>query len=175
MPVPFHTVHVEETQSHLRSVRVLVALYLRPRYPKNCCSGAISQMFPHWSLWFFLTVPVPWGFQQDIPCSSGHPIPLLTHKRTAAGNLPYGYPQRGSFYSCLCTPTAPLEGNHTLGSCCTFGLLLQGWPQPVSWQGLYFPRPAQVFSLPRVHISPSSAPICMHVSDPAVLTMCCSG
>lgn len=67
------------------------------------------------SLRSFLTVPVPWGFQQDIPFSSEHCIPLLTHERTA-----------GIFLSLPLPSCSSLEGNHTLGPSCSFGLVLQG-------------------------------------------------
>lgn len=129
------------------------------------------QVFPHCSLRSFLTVPVPWGFQQDVPFSSGRRVPLLTQERTAAGIVPRGHPPRGSFSDRLCAPTAPLEGNHTSRSvwfCKAGHSLVAGRASTSLSQHGSSPCPESPFG-------PPLSPVCMRVSDPAVLTVCCSG
>lgn len=166
---PFHTVRAEEM---LCAIRVLVALYVHPHYPKNCCSGAVSQMFPCCSLRSFLTALLLGGFQQDVPFFSGHGVPLLTHERAAAGNLPYG----GDLsVAASALPQLPWKGT------------TPGVPVVVS---VWFCKAGHSLLAARVSASlsqhrsslcaeptfcPPLPPVCMHVSDPAVLTMCCSG
>lgn len=91
-----------------------------------------------------------WALSVSPPLCSGHHIPLFNTQKNISYGLSTWLPTAGISIA----PKAFLEGNHALGSRCSFARLI-----PASSQHLYSVHPAQVFLLAHSHTWPCCAPV----------------
>lgn len=95
-----------------------------------------------------------WALSVSSPLCSGHHIPLLNTQKDISYGLSMWLPTAGISIA----PKAFLEGNHTLGSYCSFARLI-----PAYSQHLYSALLAQVSSLPAATCGPAVPLLHAHV------------